>query len=87
VDTRDLGELLALERGVPSAAASLSELARSLGLPVHRPHHALGDALSTAQVFIALATHLDEFAPQTVRSLADARERTRTFRMYPGGPG
>jgi hypothetical protein len=38
-------------------------------------------------MFIALATHLDEFAPQTVRSLADARKRTRTFRMYPGGAG
>jgi hypothetical protein len=87
LDTRDLGELLALERGVPSAAASLSELARSLGLPVRRPHHALGDALTTAQVFIALATHLDEFAPQTVRSLAVARKRTRTLRMYPGGAG
>jgi len=87
LDTRDLGELLALERGVPSAAASLSELARSLGLTIHRPHHALGDALTTAQVLIALATHLDEFAPQTARSLADARMRTRTFRMYPGGAG
>jgi hypothetical protein len=47
----------------------------------------LGEALTTAQVLIALATHLDEFAPQTVRSLADARYRTRTFRMYPGGAG
>lgn len=37
----------------------LSELARSLGLPVHRPHHADGDALTTAQAFLALATHLE----------------------------
>jgi DNA polymerase III subunit epsilon len=47
----------------------LSEMARSLGLPVHRPHHADGDALTTAQAFIALATHLDEFKPQTLGSL------------------
>jgi hypothetical protein len=47
----------------------------------------LGEALTTAQVSIPLATHLDEFAPQTVRSLADARKRTRTFRMYPEEPG
>ena len=87
LDTRDLGELLALERGVPSAAASLSELARSLGLPRPPAAPCAGDALTTAQVFIALATHLDEFAPQTVRSLAVARKRTRTFRMYPGGAG
>jgi hypothetical protein len=35
-------------------------------------------------VFIAVATHLDEFAPQTARSLADARKRTRTFRGEAG---
>ncbi len=48
----------------PSAASDpvgLSDLARSLGLPVHRPHHADGDALTTAQAFIALATHLEAF--------------------------
>ena len=48
----------------------LSDTARRLGLPVHRPHHADGDALTTAQVFLALATRLDARNPQTVRSLA-----------------
>jgi DNA polymerase III subunit epsilon len=58
--------------GPPDTAVSspgLSELARWLGLPVHRPHQADGDALTTAQVFLALATHLDRFKPQTVGSL------------------
>jgi len=87
IDTRDLGELLALEQGVPFTGSSLSDLARSLGLPVHRPHHALGDALTTAQAFIALATHLERFAPQTVRSLAVAKRRARTRAVYPGGVG
>ena len=87
IDTRDLGQLLALERGGPSAPASLTGLARSLGLPVHRPHHALGDALTTAQVFIALATHLDGLAPQTVRSLSLAKQRARTSAMYPARGG
>jgi DNA polymerase III epsilon subunit-like protein len=36
---------------------------------VHRPHHAEGDALTTAQAFIVLATHLDGFSPQTLGSL------------------
>jgi DNA polymerase-3 subunit epsilon len=54
-------------RGPP---IGLGDLARSLGLPVHRPHHADGDALTTAQVFIALATHLDVSKAQTVASLA-----------------
>lgn len=41
------------------SSPGLSDLARSLGLPVHRPHHADGDALTAAQVFIALATHFE----------------------------
>jgi DNA polymerase-3 subunit epsilon len=48
----------------------LSHAAESLGLPVHRPHHAEGDALTTAQLFLALAGHLDRTEPQTVGSLA-----------------
>jgi DNA polymerase III epsilon subunit-like protein len=51
-------------------------MVRSLGLPVHRPHHADGDALTTAQAFIALATHLEVFKPQTVGSLEGAGSDT-----------
>jgi DNA polymerase-3 subunit epsilon len=51
------------------SSPGLGDLARSLGLPVHRPHHAEGDALTTAQAFIALATHLDAYSPQTIGSL------------------
>jgi DNA polymerase III subunit epsilon len=47
----------------------LSAMARDLGLPVHRPHHAQGDALTTAQAFLAAATHLDSYEPQTLGSL------------------
>jgi len=85
VDTRDLGQLLALERGQATGPSSLSALALSLELPVHRPHHALGDALTTAQVFIALATHLDAYAAQTVRSLGRADRRAQSFALYPSG--
>lgn len=51
-------------------ALPLSESARLLGLPVHRPHIAEGDALTTAQLFLALASHLDREQPQTLGSLA-----------------
>jgi DNA polymerase-3 subunit epsilon len=51
-------------------AVQLSQAARELGLPVHRPHHADGDALTTAQLFLALATRLDARQAQTVGSLA-----------------
>ena len=50
----------------------LTPLARELGLPVHRPHDADGDALTTAQVFLALATQLDAIEPQTIGSLRRA---------------
>lgn len=38
----------------------LETLARDLGLPVHTPHHALGDAMTTAQVLLVLAARLEQ---------------------------
>jgi DNA polymerase III subunit epsilon len=74
VDTAALAAELFRRRRQPQPDANgLSPLARALGLPVHRPHHADGDALTTAQVFLALATHLDAFEPQTVGSLVSCR--------------
>lgn len=73
VDTAGLDRELRRLRRLPSADSNpigLSDVARSLSLPVHRPHHADGDALTTAQVFIALATHLEAFGPQTLSALA-----------------
>ena len=72
VDTARLDRELRRLRRVPAAAREpigLSDMARELGLPVHRPHHADGDALTTAQAFIALASHLDDLVPQTLGSL------------------
>ncbi len=39
---------------------SLEFLARQLNLPVYTPHHALGDALTTAAVFLALAAGIEK---------------------------
>jgi DNA polymerase III subunit epsilon len=70
VDTAALAaELFRLRDHVEPGPVGLEPLAQMLGLPVHRPHEADGDALTTAQVFLALATHLDRFSPQTVGSL------------------
>jgi DNA polymerase-3 subunit epsilon len=72
VDTAAIDrELRRLRRQPPAEREpiGLSAMARGLGLPVHRPHHADGDALTTAQAFIALATHLEALEPQTLRSL------------------
>ena len=71
VDTAALAhELHRLRRDPPvHDPIGLTDLARSLGLPVHRPHHADGDALTAAQAFIALATHLEAVRPQTLGTL------------------
>jgi len=57
----------------------LGEAARRFGLPVHRPHHALGDALTTAPLFLAVATGLEA---DGVRTAGAMRRQCRllTFR-------
>jgi DNA polymerase III subunit epsilon len=77
VDTAVLDrELRKLRRDPPDRdPIGLSDMARGLGLPVHRPHHADGDALTTAQAFIALATHLEGFHAQTLGSLEGISRR------------
>jgi DNA polymerase III subunit epsilon len=71
LDTSSLARhVLAPEELGDGQALSLTDVVRALGLPVHSPHIAEGDALTTAQLFLALATHLDRTEPQTVGSLA-----------------
>ena len=83
IDTATLDrELRRLRRrsAAKSDPIGLSAMSRELGLPVHRPHHADGDALTTAQAFIALVTHLEELEPQTVGSLERISEPERRHR-------
>jgi DNA polymerase III subunit epsilon len=68
--------------GVLRRQLGLGEIASALGLPAERPHDALGDALTTAQVFVALATHLDALHLETVGSLARAGRRVDSLRMF-----
>lgn len=87
VDTADLTlELSRLRREPPPdrEPVGLTEMAKSLGLPVHRRHTADGDALTTAQAFIALATHLDAFKPQTAESLVRASRPARRSKLLGG---
>jgi DNA polymerase III subunit epsilon len=66
---------------VPISSPGLGDLAGWLGLPIHRPHHADGDALTTAQAFVALATHLEAFEqPLTLRALRRITEQQRRNR-------
>lgn len=70
-DTEVLGERwLAHRDGTTHAhGIPLGHLAGALRQPAETPHHALGDALTTAKLFISLASLLDTVTPQTVGSL------------------
>jgi DNA polymerase III subunit epsilon len=87
LDTAMLWRALCIARGDGDPGwRALSELADGLGLPAHRSHDAEGDALTTAQVFLALATHLDSHGRGSVRALAGARWNVRAWRLW-HGPG
>ena len=75
IDTAALARALGYA-GVTAAGhePSLEGLARRLRLPVYAPHHALGDAVTTAAVFLAMATQAERAAvpraePGSLRAL------------------
>jgi DNA polymerase-3 subunit epsilon len=61
---------------------SLEYLAKTLDLPVYSPHHALGDAMTTAIIFLALATKLESIKREkrgsvlTLKELLKASEKS-----------
>jgi DNA polymerase-3 subunit epsilon len=57
--TLDVRDLLVELEGEPVARLSLTEAAVRHGVPVSDPHHALDDAVVTAQLFLILATGLE----------------------------
>jgi DNA polymerase III subunit epsilon len=90
VDTLALGRLHLLDRdGVLPPALSLDTLARELNLPVHHRHTAAGDALTTAQIFLALAARREaQTGRADVRWLRGGRRRLEVARLYRGAaPG
>jgi DNA polymerase-3 subunit epsilon len=73
LDVRDL--TLALE-GRRAPERSLSAAAGHYGVPVADPHHALDDALVTAQLFLVVAERLARRdGLSTVRDLFHVRDR------------
>jgi DNA polymerase III subunit epsilon len=66
IDAREL--MFALEED-PPPPFTLSSVAERLGVPVASPHHALDDALVTAQVFLVAAARLEARGVRTVRGL------------------
>jgi DNA polymerase-3 subunit epsilon len=85
VDTADLWRLLCIERGGSDPGVRpLWDVAAGLGLPAHRPHNAEGDALTTAQAFLALATHLESHRRGSVGALTGAHWYVRAWRLWHG---
>jgi DNA polymerase-3 subunit epsilon len=74
VDTAVLARHLLDVKLGPEQAVSLEYAATELGLPVHSPHHALGDAVTTASLFIALAGHLERGRSLTTARLLEMSE-------------
>jgi DNA polymerase-3 subunit epsilon len=83
IDTAVLWRALCIARGDGDPGwCALSALAGAFGLPAHRPHVAEGDALTTAQVFLALATQLEARGRGTVSALQRADWAVRSYRLW-----
>lgn len=91
IDTDALARLLIARGGGPvmKAHIALGAAAGLFGLPEHRRHHALGDALTTAQLFLATASILSpggddasiEMLSRADRLLARKVRRRFTWRL------
>jgi DNA polymerase-3 subunit epsilon len=87
IDTSELWRLLWIVRDSRDPGyRPLREITDALGLPTHHPHQALGDALTTAQVFLALATHLEALGHGSLRELTHAANRITTHATFHGQP-
>jgi DNA polymerase-3 subunit epsilon len=87
IDTAMLWRLLGILRDdVDPGYRQLQQITEALGLPSHHPHQALGDALTTAQVFLALATRLEALGYGLLRDLVHADRRVETHAHFHGPP-
>ena len=79
VDTAALSRALGVDDTPDGYEPPLELLAQRLGLPVYTPHHALGDALTTAVLFLALVARLEaaQSNEPTVKQLIDLSNRYR----------
>lgn len=81
LDTSLLHRLLCIERGLGDPGrVPLAVCAEELGVPVEPQHHARGDALTCAQLLLALATHLETFGQGSIGALASAGRTIETLR-------
>ena len=83
LDTAVLGRIWLAERdGELPRRMTLTDMTLACGLPVHSPHTAIGDALTTAQLFLLAVSQLDARRPETLRRLARAQARLAAIESY-----
>lgn len=77
IDTAALLRAAGLARSGTGFEPDVEAMAEQLGLCVHTPHHALGDALTTAEVFLAVVSRLERALdlPLTAYDLVDLSRR------------
>ena len=77
--TVDTAALLRATGVAPSGTGhepDVEDIATSLGLCLHTPHHALGDAVMTGEVFLATVARLEPESPGlTARTLVEVSRR------------
>ena len=69
LDTAALARAAGVAEPSAGREPSLERLAEQLRVPPHTPHHALGDALTTASVFLVLATRLERAGSASLGAL------------------
>ncbi len=76
VDTAALLRATGLALSGTGHEPDVEDIATSLGLCVHTPHHALGDAVTTGEVFLATVSRLERSHPElTAATLVDISRR------------
>lgn len=86
LDTASLARRTGYAAEMKGSEPSLESLARRMNLPVYSPHHALGDAMTTAVMFLALATEIEreKFAQSaTELTLRELLEISRSHSWRP----
>jgi DNA polymerase-3 subunit epsilon len=76
VDTAALLRAAGLAPSGTGHEPDVEDIATTLGLCVHTPHHALGDAVTTGEVFLATVSRLEREHPSlTARTLVEISRR------------
>jgi DNA polymerase-3 subunit epsilon len=80
IDTAAMARAADLDLGCGRGEPDLERLATALHLPVVSPHHALGDAITTGYVFLALAARLGRRGYRTAHDFIDLTDADRILR-------